>query len=220
ETLALSLDADLHRKLLDLAQHSKASLFMVLQAGVSALLTRLGAGTDIPLGSSIAGRTDDALDELVGFFVNTLVLRADTSGNPSFRELVARVREVDLEAYAHQDLPFERLVEILNPQRSMARHPLFQVSLALHNHNKSAFDLPDLSVAFEETTLKVARFDLLLSFLEKRDADGTAQGLSGMIEYASDLFDQQTVERIAAQLTRLLTAVADNAEQPIGSIDL
>ena len=220
DVVSIHMDAELHRALLTLARDSRASLFMVLQAGLAALLTRLGAGTDVPIGSPIAGRTDGALDDLVGFFVNTLVLRTDASGNPSLRELIGRVRANNLAAYGHQDLPFERLVEVLNPERSLSRHPLFQVLLALQNNAPANVELPGLTIASEPVATAIAKFDLSLALAEERGTDGTPMGIGGAIEYATDLFDRQAVEALAQRLIRLLAAAAAKPEQPIGSLDI
>ncbi|WP_067488571.1 non-ribosomal peptide synthetase [Actinomadura hibisca] len=213
-----TLPPELHQGLTALARDHQVSLFMVLQAALAALLTRLGAGTDVPIGSPIAGRTDEALDELVGVFVNTLVLRTDTAGDPAFAELLARVRETDLAAYAHQDVPFERLVEVLNPARSLARHPLFQVMLTLQNNPEAAVELPGLAVAVEPVDAGVAKFDMEFLLEEPRDGSG---GLGGVIEYALDLFDRATVERFADWYRQVLEAVvATGAAVTVSGLEL
>ncbi|MFH8930913.1 amino acid adenylation domain-containing protein [Streptomyces pristinaespiralis] len=219
-TVPFHIDAGLHEKLTALAKACDSSLFMVLQAAFAALLTRHGAGTDIPVGSPVAGRTDDALDDLVGFFVNTLVLRTDTSGDPTFRELVARVRQFDLAAYTHQDIPFEKLVEEVNPERSLARNPLFQVVLALQSMPAADLALPGLDVAAEPVRVGFAKFDLGLAVIEEHTADGTRAGIRGDWEYSTELFERGTVEALGSRLVRLLDAVADDPERTIGSVDL
>ncbi|MFJ8630153.1 amino acid adenylation domain-containing protein [Streptomyces sp. NPDC093568] len=213
----------LHERIVALSRACQASPFMVVQAAVAALLTRLGAGEDIPLGTPVAGRTDEALDGLVGFFVNTLVLRADTSGNPAFRELLARVRETDLAAYAHQDVPFERLVEVLNPKRSPARHPVFQTMLTFNNTDRRPGDglrLPGLTAESLAADAGTAKFDLLFSFAERQDAEGRPAGLGAGLEFSTDLFDQDTAGTLVARLLRLLDAVTAAPERAIGDVPL
>ncbi|MFE2187806.1 amino acid adenylation domain-containing protein, partial [Streptomyces sp. NPDC059455] len=206
------LSAQVHRGLVRLARESRASVFMVVQAALAGLLSRLGAGSDIALGTAIAGRTDEALDDLVGFFVNSLVLRTDVSGDPSFRELVDRVRESDLSAFAHQDVPFERLVEAINPQRSAARHPLFQVMLNLQNNPEPQLALDEVTVEPQPVDVAVSKFDLSVDLTERHGADGAADGVHGEIRYSVDLFDRETVEGMVARFVRLLEAVVADPE--------
>ncbi|MCF3124886.1 amino acid adenylation domain-containing protein, partial [Streptomyces arenae] len=219
-TVRFTLDADLHGRMAALARARGATVFMTLQAGLAALLSRLGAGDDIPIGAPIAGRTDEATEDLVGLFLNTLVLRADTSGDPSFRELMDRVRAVDLAAYAHQDLPFERLVEVLNPDRVPGRNPLFQVSLTLDNAPDARLSLPGLDVAAEPLPGAAVKLDLLLNLRERRGADGSPEGIEGIAQYNADLFDHATVDTLMARLERLLRAAVAQPGRPLSALDL
>jgi nonribosomal peptide synthetase DhbF len=219
-TVPFELSSELHAALLALARECRASLFMTFQAAAAALLARHGAGADIPLGTTIAGRPDSALDDLVGFFVNTLVLRTDVSGDPSFRNLIGRVRDGNLAAYANQDLPFDRLVGELNPPRARARHPLFQVFLQMHGPPPPA-PLPGLVT--EVVTLKtdVAHFDLDFSLRERRGPDGFPAGFHGTLQYARDLFDADTAAGLAKRFVSLLaamTAAPDAAPSAIPTV--
>ncbi|APH66019.1 non-ribosomal peptide synthetase [Bacillus sp. LR_5] len=220
DTIHFRIEPELHKRLQDLARANRVSLFMVLQSGLAALLTRLGAGTDIPIGSPIAGRNDDALGDLVGLFINTLVLRTDTSGDPSFRELLDRVREVNLAAYENQDLPFERLVEVLNPARSRATHPLFQIMFAFQNTPDAELNLPDMESSLQIHSVGSAKFDLTLEISENRLADGTPNGLEGLLEYSTDLFKQETAQAFADRLMRLLEAAESDPDQQIVNLDI
>ncbi|HEX2133955.1 MAG TPA: amino acid adenylation domain-containing protein, partial [Actinophytocola sp.] len=210
----VTLPPEVSTGLRDLATETGASMFMLLHAAVAALLHRIGAGGDVPLGAPIAGRVDGALDELVGFFVNTLVLRTPVSGGVSFAELVATVKDVDLAAFSHADVPFESVVERLNPARSLSRNPLFQVMVGYHNVGDERLELPGLTaepVGFDAHT---AKFDLVFSFAEHSGR------VECRLEYATDLFDASTVAALGTRLVTLLTAVIADPDAPLSTVDL
>ncbi|GDY58188.1 hypothetical protein SVIO_088110 [Streptomyces violaceusniger] len=220
-TVDITVPAPLHRRLARLARARDASVFMVVQAALAALLTRLGAGTDIPLGTAFAGRDEVAVHDLVGPFVNTLVLRTDTSGDPDFLTLLERVRETDGAAYAHQVVPFERVVEAVNPVRSLARHPLFQVMLTFQNLRATELSLPGVAAEPLEVATDTAKFDLAFALAETHTAEGgEPNGIRGSLEYATDLFERHTALAIVDRLLRVLDAVADGPDQSLSRIDL
>nr|MDQ2875544.1 amino acid adenylation domain-containing protein [Actinomycetota bacterium] len=230
-TVPVEVAGGLHGRLAGLARECHATVFMVVQAALAVLFTRLGAGTDIPVGSVVAGRGDEALEDLVGFFVNTLVLRTDTSGNPSFRQLLGRVRAADLEDWAHQDVPFEHVVEVVNPPRSRARHPLFQTMLVLQNTPAPTLTLPGIEARVEEEKLPLAKFDLVLDLTEVRARDGGRTAgdqsdearlprLEGHWEYATDLFGHATVEALSHRFLHLLGGLVADPDQPVTALPI
>ncbi|MEO3778895.1 amino acid adenylation domain-containing protein [Micromonospora sp. B11E3] len=215
-SVEFEVPADVHRGLLDLARHSRTSVFMVAQAALAVALARLGAGTDIPLGTPVNGRADEALGELVGCFVNTVVLRTDVSGNPTFRELLGRVRDTNLAAYANQDVPFEFLVRALNPARSRSRHPLFQVMFVSENTEELDLTLPGLRLREEPLGSTTAKFDMVVSIRQRLDGADGCGGVAGSLEYATDLFDAGTARTVADRFVAVLTAVAADPATRVG----
>ncbi|WP_329617719.1 amino acid adenylation domain-containing protein [Streptomyces brevispora] len=220
-THGFAVDRTTSRRVAELARTSGCSVFMVLQAALSTVLSRHGAGDDIPLGTAVAGRTEEAASGLVGLFVNTLVLRTDLTGDPTFLELLQRVKEFDLSAYAHQDVPFERLVELLNPARAQGHHPLFQTMLVLQNHAPAAgIDLPGLSVSGVPVDAGISKFDLSFTFTETYDGSGALSGMSATVDYATELFDAATVRGLADRFALLLGAVAADPDRPLHTYDV
>ncbi|GGM89380.1 hypothetical protein GCM10011609_27800 [Lentzea pudingi] len=220
DRVPVDIDPELHGVLRDLAVRRQASLCMVLQAGLAVLLSKLGGGTDIPLGGVVAGRSDEALTDLIGFFVNAQVLRYDLSGTPTFGEVISEVRRTNLAAYHHQDLAFERVVEIVSPPRMLTRHPLFQVVLAFQASSDTAFVVDGLTAEPMQAHVRTAKFDLNFSFSERTDRDGAPLGLRGVLEYDTSLFDQATAERISGLLVGLLGALARHADLPVHHADM
>ncbi|MFI2222800.1 condensation domain-containing protein, partial [Rhodococcus sp. NPDC019639] len=216
----VALDASVHRALASLAQSERATLFMVVHSALSVLLSRASATPVVTIGTPVAGRGERELDDLIGMFVNTLVLRTEVDPGATFRELLGRVRDADLQAFSHTDVPFERLVEILSPTRTTARHPLFQVMLTFQNLEQTTLELDGLTLRGLDATLDVAKFDLHFTLVEQFDEDGLPDGISAQLMYATDLFDESTAAAIAERFSRILDAVAANPTVRVGDIPL
>ena len=219
-SVTLHWPAELQQRVAAVAAEHNATSFMVVQAALAVLLAKLSANTDVAVGFPIAGRRDPALDELVGFFVNTLVLRVDVGGDPTVAEVLAQVRARSLAAYEHQDVPFEVLVERLNPTRNMAHHPLVQVALAWQNSEPAGLSLGDLQVSSLPVNTQTARMDLTLSLAERWTEAGAPAGISGAVEFRTDVFDPDTIEALVARWQRLLTAMTADPTRALSSIDL
>ncbi|WP_027248867.1 non-ribosomal peptide synthetase [Planktothrix agardhii] len=212
--LPFTLSWELSQKLSQLTQEQGVTLFMTLLTAFDVLLYRYTEQEDILIGTPIANRNRSELEGLIGFFVNTLVLRTDLSGNPSFNELLIRVREMAMDAYTHQDLPFEMLVEVLQPERDLSHAPLFQVDFLLQNEPLSQLELIGLTASPLLTENATAKFDLTLGM------ENTDTGLRGVWEYNTDLFERSTIERLAGNFVTLLEAIVANPQQQISQLPL
>ncbi|MEE2852220.1 MAG: amino acid adenylation domain-containing protein, partial [Actinomycetota bacterium] len=223
--LSVDWPAELQRQVHRMAREHSATSFMVVQAAFAALLSKISGSTDVAVGFPIAGRRDPALDELVGFFVNTLVLRVDLTGNPTVAELLAQVRRRSLAAYEHQDVPFELLVERLNPTRSLTNHPLVQVLLGWQNFdwqdtNAAGLTLGDLEATPLPVDTQTARMDLTFSLAERWDDDGAPAGIGGVVEFRTDVFDAASVEALVERFRMVLTAMTADPGRSLSSVDV
>ncbi|ORV12528.1 hypothetical protein AWB95_12735 [Mycobacterium celatum] len=224
-TVAVEWPAELQQRVARKAREHNATSFMVVQAALAVLLSKLSASSDVALGFPIAGRPDPLLDDLVGFFVNTLVLRVDLAGDPTVEELLAQVRQRGVAAYEHQDVPFEVLVERLNPVRSLTHHPLVQVLLAWQNFTgqsdpTAGVGLGDLQVTPLPLDTRTARMDLTFSLAERWSDAGEPAGIGGTVEFRTDVFDEASIETLIERLGRVLVAMTAEPTRSLSSIDL
>ncbi|WP_442789887.1 amino acid adenylation domain-containing protein [Nocardia sp. CDC160] len=219
-THAFRLDDEIYAAARRFAETHNTTLFMVVHAALAVLLARLSGTRDIAIGTPVAGRGEAELDDLIGMFVNTLVLRTDIDPAASFADLVGAVRETDVRAFGHADVPFERLVELLDPARSQARNPLFQVMLTFQNMAPTRLELPGLTVAGADLEIPFAKFDLQLTLQESHDEQGDATAMAAEFSYATDLFDPATVAELAARFQRVLAAVTAAPTAPVGDLPL
>ena len=225
-SVTLDWPAGLQQRVARVAREHNATSFMVIQAALAVLLSKISASSEVAVGFPVAGRGDPALDELVGFFVNTLALRVDLAGDPSVAELLAQVQRRSLAAYEHQDVPFEVLVERLNPVRSLTHHPLVQVVLAWQNLPGQDTDpaaglaLGDLRVTPLPVDTHSARMDLVFSLGERWTEAGEPAGIGGAVEFRTDVFDAASIETLIERWRRVVVAVTADPGRPLSSIDL
>uniref|UniRef100_UPI000369D97F amino acid adenylation domain-containing protein n=1 Tax=Rhodococcus sp. 114MFTsu3.1 TaxID=1172184 RepID=UPI000369D97F len=214
------IDADLHRRVVEFSRDRGATMFMVVHSAFAATLARLSGIDDIAITTPVAGRGEAALDDLVGMFVNTLVLRTVVDGAESFESLLGRVVESDLEAFGHTEIPFERVVEVLNPTRSTSYAPLSQVALSFQNNTAARLDLPELTVEGVDFDVPVAKQDLQLLLAETFVDAGEPAGIDGAFDFATSLFDAATVQTFADRFVRILRAAVSAPSAPIGDADV
>ncbi|WP_231983590.1 non-ribosomal peptide synthetase [Mycobacterium sp. E2733] len=228
-SVAVDWPAELQQRVRAVAGENNATGFMVVQAALAVLLSKLAATSDVAVGFLIAGRRDPALDELVGYFINTLVLRVDLAGDPTFAELLAQVRQRGLGAYEHQDVPFEVLVERLNPTRSATHHPLFQVVLSWQNFAgqdddpTAALALGDVQITPLPGSRRVVddtRMDLVFSLGERWTEAGELAGIGGTVDFRTDVFDAASIETLIERLRRVLTAMTADPTRRLSSVDV
>ncbi|MFZ2530050.1 MAG: amino acid adenylation domain-containing protein [Rhodococcus sp. (in: high G+C Gram-positive bacteria)] len=216
----IAVDADLHTQLVELTRRHHATLFMTVHAALAVLLARLSNSDDIAVGTPVAGRGEQQLDDLIGMFVNTLVMRVRVADEMTFDDLLRAVRDADLRAFGHADVPFERLVEVLNPQRSTARHPLFQVGFSFQNVAQGTLELPDLNVSLVDLAHRTSQFDLHWIVQDHYDDAGRPDGIAGYLTYATALFDESTAVGLVDRFVRVLRAAVATPEALVGDIDI